>query len=329
MGLFKKIKKGLSSVWKGIKKRFKKALGHVGKFLNSGIGKALMIVVSIFTMGAALAAGYAAWGAAAAEGAGMVGKFVAAGGGFLSSLTGVGAAGKTTTPSLKAGVEVVDKGTQAAGTMAANTQAGAQAIQGTSEMSKMALMDSGLSTVAPTIAPSSAGAISPGVAGTIADAGQSAGLGFAAPSNAEAVTQAISGTAKTGGAGMFSNVDYSALTKQAAQQAAPKLNALQKLSKYGGQIAKGASEFAKTPAGLQTIGQIVGGVGTAMLQKETLEDERRFRREEGRRIRDFGDRFDGSINTSLGSRNYGPREYQSSYLDPNIGGRGRIRMGGG
>jgi len=72
MGLFSGIKKGLSSVWKGIKKRFKRALGHIGKFMNTGFGKALMVIVSIWTMGAALAAGYAAWGAAAAkEGATM------------------------------------------------------------------------------------------------------------------------------------------------------------------------------------------------------------------------------------------------------------------
>jgi hypothetical protein len=95
MGFFKKVKKGLSSAWKGIKKGFKKVMAKVGKFLNSGWGKALMIIAGIVTMGAALAAGAAAYSAAAAAGQGFFSSMVAGGSAVLGSLTGgmVGSAG--------------------------------------------------------------------------------------------------------------------------------------------------------------------------------------------------------------------------------------------
>jgi len=47
MGLFKKIKEGISKLFKGVKKVFKKVVKGVGKILNSGVGKALMIAASV------------------------------------------------------------------------------------------------------------------------------------------------------------------------------------------------------------------------------------------------------------------------------------------
>lgn len=84
MGLLKDIGKAFGKVWKGITKVFKAILKPVAKFFSSDIGKALMIGVSIFTLGTSLLAGAQGFMA----GQGFLGKFVNGGKEFLNSLLG-------------------------------------------------------------------------------------------------------------------------------------------------------------------------------------------------------------------------------------------------
>lgn len=83
MGIFSKIKKGIKKVFKGVKKVFKKVGKAVVKFLDSDLGKALMIAAAVFTGGAALMAGI---GNAAAATGGFLTKFVAGAKGFMAGL---------------------------------------------------------------------------------------------------------------------------------------------------------------------------------------------------------------------------------------------------
>jgi len=336
MGLFSGIKKGLSSVWKGIKKRFKRALGHIGKFMNTGFGKALMVIVSIWTMGAALAAGYAAWGAAAAkEGATMVSKFVAAGQAVMSSVTGVGGAEKASATGLKEGVEVVDKSTQALN--AAKETQGLATIQGQgpgSELIKEAIQNEGLSSV---VGKGSTGAdVGLDVAGMEAVSEGAANLNptaadFAKADSGGGLFSKAQGGGQTGQTGVSA---LNAANPSNVAGAGTDMNFLGKLKKYGGELVKGAGEFAKTPAGLQTLGQIVGGVGTTMLQKQILDDERRYNRKQGTLIGRYideggygGGGFDIGTDRGL-SRNTVDRPERESKYGYQPRRSGRIRMGG-
>lgn len=84
MGLFSKIGDAFSSIWKGVKKVFSKIMKPIAKFLDSDIGKALMMAVSVFSMGSALLAG----GKGFLAGEGFIGKFINGGKEFLNSLIG-------------------------------------------------------------------------------------------------------------------------------------------------------------------------------------------------------------------------------------------------
>lgn len=88
MGLLKKFVKGIGKVfkgvWNGIKKVFKAVMKPVAKLLDSKIGKAIMIGVTIFTLGTALLAG----GQAFLTTEGFIAKFVEGGKAFMNSLLG-------------------------------------------------------------------------------------------------------------------------------------------------------------------------------------------------------------------------------------------------
>lgn len=110
MGLFSSIWSGIKNVFGGIMKIFAPILKPLGKILNTGWGKALMLAMSVFTLGTSLMAGASAWGVAAGEGASFMGKFVAGGKAFLSSALGIEtaggeqlAAGTAATPGVQAG----------------------------------------------------------------------------------------------------------------------------------------------------------------------------------------------------------------------------------
>lgn len=84
MGLFSSIGKFFKKIFKGIKKVFSKVAEGVGKLLNSKLGKALLMAVTVFSMGSALLAGAKGF----AAGQGFIGKFLNGGKEFLNSLIG-------------------------------------------------------------------------------------------------------------------------------------------------------------------------------------------------------------------------------------------------
>ena len=100
MGIFSSIGssigKAFKSVFSGILRVFSPILKPLNKLLDSKFGKALMIGLSIFTLGSAMIAGQAAFASSSATS--FVGKFVEGGKAFLSSVTGVG--GKDAAPTL-------------------------------------------------------------------------------------------------------------------------------------------------------------------------------------------------------------------------------------
>jgi hypothetical protein len=85
MGFFSSLWKGVKSVFTGIMKIFSPILKPLGKILGTGWGKALMLALSVFTMGASLMAGYSAFTNTAGS---FLTKFVAGGKAFIGSLLG-------------------------------------------------------------------------------------------------------------------------------------------------------------------------------------------------------------------------------------------------
>lgn len=84
MGIFSSIGKLFKKVWSGITKVFKAIAKPITKFLDSKLGRSLMLAVSVFTMGSALIAG----GKGFLAGEGFIGKFVNGGKEFLNTLIG-------------------------------------------------------------------------------------------------------------------------------------------------------------------------------------------------------------------------------------------------
>ena len=111
MGLLSKLGKGIGKifkgVWKGITKVFKAVMKPISKLLDSKIGKAIMLGVTLFTLGPALMAG----GKAFLAGEGFIAKFVDAGSAFMNSLLGGTLEGGAATGNAPAGVGGAGGGT--------------------------------------------------------------------------------------------------------------------------------------------------------------------------------------------------------------------------
>ncbi len=282
MGLFSKIKKGLSKAWKGIRKGFKKVLKGVGKFLSSGWGKALMVVAGVVTMGAALAAGAAASSAAAGAGSGFFGSLAAGGSAVLSSLTG-GVLG-TSANTLKAGYGA---GAQTVGQASKIGQA-AQAAQQTANVAGAAGQ-----TVAQTgqaLVEGAGGAAGGGAAagGAATQAAQSATGGLLKTAQSVAqnpIGKTIEGITQ-GGKAAFNVVSGGGGAAGAGAGAAP----TSWLGKAGGMLkgaAKGAYKFATSEGGGQFLGKVVEGYAQGRMVEEQAREERKQRRRLDQQWRNF------------------------------------------
>ena len=86
MGFFSSIWKGITSVFTGIMKVFSPILEPLGRILNTGWAKAIMLAMSVFTMGASLLAGGQTFMSTAGS---FVDKFVAGGKTFLTEALGI------------------------------------------------------------------------------------------------------------------------------------------------------------------------------------------------------------------------------------------------
>jgi hypothetical protein len=271
MGFFSKIWKGVKNVFGGILKIFEPILKPLGKLLNSSLGKAIMIGLSIFTLGSAMVAGYGAFTAAQAAGQGFISAFVEGGKVFLSTLTGMGGKEGAT------GATAADPGVIDA----------AQVSQATTEASNLAVQAGGSPELV-------------GQAGQAAEAASAATQGGRL-AQAEAATQAATSAGQgagavqgTGGMGGMPNLPAGAGDEAAmaalktgsggVQNAVEATGWLEKAKNAG----KAFGEFAKSEGGGQIVGSLIQGAGNYYTEKDRQEFEDRIRRQWGMGTKDAG-----------------------------------------
>lgn len=127
MGFLSSVWKGVKNVFKGVMKVFTPILAPLAKAMDTGWGKALMIALSIFTMGTAFVAAQAVYAASMAAGQSMLSAFVAGGVEFVKVFLGAEAS------ELGAGAAAAGTAagsTGAAGTAAAEMGTAAGALEG-------------------------------------------------------------------------------------------------------------------------------------------------------------------------------------------------------
>jgi hypothetical protein len=254
MGFFSSLWDGIKNVFKGILKVFAPILKPLGKFLNSGFGKVLMLVASVFTFGAALMAGGAAFSAASAAGSGFMQAFIEGGKAFVSTLIGAGAeagaegaatvsgeAALATAAETNALNPMALNAAEGAGAVAEGAAAGANALEAgknIAEMGANAIDTAGNLATGATAAGSGGG-------GLLSQAGQAAGQVTSAPSvfNSAAANTALQ-TADTGN--WLTNA------------------------------AKKAWDFAKSDTGQEILGSAAEGYFEAKKQDDAQDHDRRI-----------------------------------------------------
>lgn len=262
MGIFSAIGDAFKSVFKGIAKVFSPILKPLGKLMNSSFGKALMIGLSIFTLGTAMVAGYAAFTANMAAN-GFVTAFVEGGKAFLTTLTGVGggeggllAPNATTSEAMISG-----SGAAADATALAMEQGGSAGVAGQSGIAGAESALEGGGALAE--GASGSGAFGPGATGDVpmravtAGGGPTTGQGAMLPEAAGDAAKVADLTAKNTGA----------------------ITATGEQGGWLSRAAEGAKEFAMSESGGQVIGSLVQGVGNYYTQKDQQEFDDRIRRD--------------------------------------------------
>ena len=305
MGFLKKIGKGISNLWSGVKKIFKKVVGVFGKALNSKWGKALLLVAGIVSMGSALAAGQAAYSAAATAGESFFSSMVAGGSGFLNSLTGgliggsnqyVQAASQVASTAGQA-AKVADAAQQTenvvntagqAGEVMASTAAPQSAITGAAQGASAATGAAITPTQAAANATQQASAI--GNLGTVAQRGIEAGGGTAV------------------------NLANTLVTT-------PQQSALAKLGEMAKSVGKGTLDFVKSEGGGAFAGKVVEGYSQGRMLEEQAKEELRARRRLDREWENFRfNRDDFDVNLTPGWRDRASRTsldlLRKSTIDP-------------
>lgn len=305
MGLFSGIKKFFKKVWSGIKKVFKAIMKPIGKLLNSKLGKAIMLGVTIFTLGSALLAG----GKAFLGAEGFINKFVEGGKAFMNSLLGKGeisenAAQAGADPGVTSLTdEAVKQGTEATANVL--TEGVDNAVKGVADATEIipSAMEQGGNLAAsgtpgmPDMANQmlgQGGALStPQVQSPGAWAGSAAGRESAKQIAAETVGQIGTGAQKSGG--------------------------------WLANAAKAAGDFIKTPGGGTFAGSVVKGVGDYYTVKDQQEFDDRIRRQfmdpndpSRQRYLNFDFNLDVPHNLAGGVSRAGPRELNRTRQLPTV-----------
>ena len=243
MGFFSSLWKGIKNVFKGVMKIFSPILKPLGKILGSGWGKALMLAMSVFTMGASLMAGYSAFTNTAGS---FLTKFVAGGKAFIGSLLGkkpAEAGTAATTPVAGGG---------AAGELAASGQINPGALLGDPTQGGAAIQ-------------SGSGAFGPGPTGDVMQqaisgaTGPGAGQGAMLPPGGVAPPAALPPT--TPGV-LPGGIDPGGVSAKAMTQMAAKGGFATGPAKGGNWLTKAAGkawDFAKTETGREIIGGMMEG----------------------------------------------------------------------
>ncbi len=261
MGLFSSIGKAFKSVFAGIMKVFSPILKPLGKLMNSSLGKAIMIGLSIFTLGTAMVAGYGAFSAASAAGSGFIASFVEGGKVFLSTLVGKGA--EEGAAGAAEGVQTAAGATDQALIASETGSMAPQLLEGT-----QSVIDAGGGAMTEAAGSMATG---PGITGDVTTAVRSGGQGVGGAGQGAMFpemagdAEMVAKLAETGGGG-------GALTEGAGW-----------LDKAKG-AAKGMFEeggFLRSEGGGQIAGALISGVGNYYTEKDRQEFEDRIRRSWG------------------------------------------------
>jgi len=304
MGFLSKIGKGIKNVFGGIMKVFQPILEPVAKFLNTGLGKAIMIGLSIFTLGSAMIAAQGMYAATMASSGSFVQAFVAGGKQFFTTmLTGKGFEGAPAAP----GAETVKAAAEGASSAIETGGAGAL-TEGTSIANEAAAEAAKIS-----------GNLEP-VANVGAAAGEVAGAGAGAVGGSELGTQAMQATTNPNmlspGYGdkaslMKPGSMAESMTKPGATSAGSQTTRMTDMAAQnnfgsggdtGGWLsnaAKKAQAFAESEGGSNIIGKLIEGAGNYYTSKDQQEFDDRIRRQWGKGsadpgvagIRETGDRY--------------------------------------
>ena len=265
MGLLSNIGKAFKKVFSGIMIVFQPILEPIAKALSSDLGKAIMIGLSIFTLGTAFIAAQGAYAAAASiPGSSFVQAFVAGGKQFLQTMvTGKGFEG-------------------GAQTAATSTEAATTVMQQGAQNTAQALETGGVPGIVGQTGPEAAGsmAMGPGPTGDVMNAAvQSGGSGA--------------------GGGAFGPGELAGGIPETAEAASTAANLTKKTtdvaSKSGGgwlekakEMGKGFIDYTKTEGGAQMVGTLIGAAGDYYTEKDRQEFEDRIRRQWGKGEGDAG-----------------------------------------
>lgn len=287
MGLLSKIWEGVKNVFKGILRVFQPILEPIAKFLNTGLGKAIMIGLTIFTLGSAMVAGYGAFSSSMAAGNGFISSFVEGGKVFLQTLTGIG------------GKEGAGQGAAATDPGAAVSNVG-QAQQG-ADVAQLAVETGG---AGPTIAEAGSEAVAQGALGSGTASTQ------AAVSGGQQMGSTIQGSGGMGGMpnlpveapidpGLASRGIPGATTTGGSSTGA--ITAAPREGKWLSRAANMAKDFIGSETGKQLTGKLIEGVGDYYLQKDQQEFLDRNRRQWMQGTRDEGIRGIREASARLGN----------------------------
>lgn len=255
MGFFSKVWGGIKRVFGGIMNVFAPILKPISKFLATGLGKAIMIGLSIFTLGTAMLAGGAAFFNGVAAGNGFISSFVQGGQTFVSSLMGKAAEG------------AVD----GAATSSAEAMTNFNNIQQMAEVSKDALQTG--SATAGTAAGAGEAAASALAAGNV-----SAGGGTGMLSAGQKAASGVDAASKVANTNAMSSMAQGTKVADTANKAGGWLS----------KAAKAGGDFLKSESGGNVVGSLIEGAGNYYVEKDRQEFEDRIRRQ-------WGDKSDPGI----------------------------------
>lgn len=265
MGLLSKIWEGVKNVFKGILKVFEPILKPLGKLMNSKFGKALMIGLSIFTLGTAMVAGYGAFTAAQAAGQGFISAFVEGGKVFLQTLVGQGP-----------GDKLAETGSMAD-----------EALQTSKELGDMGQLVTETGGAAPTIAEAGSEAVKQGVMGS-GTALESGSMAFGPPPAGDTMNRAVTAGGQASGQGAMlpqmpgdaaKIAELSKTSTGAIEAGGSGGKWLSKAADAAKAFAGGVKDFAMSESGGQIGGALIQGVGNYYTEKDRQEFEDRIRRE--------------------------------------------------
>jgi hypothetical protein len=270
MGFLSSVGKAFKNVFKGITSVFEPILKPLGKLMNSKLGKAIMIGLSIFTLGSAMVAGYGMFTQTLSASGSFTQAFVEGGKVFMQTLLGKGPEkiAETMPEAVQVGAEGAMQTTETLGAL----EGGAGAAIESASAAATPTAGSGALTEATNL--STQAAQSAGQAGGVAGTGgMGGGANLPVPEGVNPALEASTGVA----------AETTAATT-ASQAGAPAKGWLEKAK----DAASGFMDYTKTDGGAQVVGSLISGVGNYYTEKDRQEFEDRIRRQWGKGGKDKG-----------------------------------------